>query len=82
VQSYSKKRLTQEQKQELLEDSTHAACVLADVRDLLHEYPWLQRRGAEAVCRMLKMTRGLFVSEFDAAVALEALRDENGEVLS
>jgi hypothetical protein len=31
---------------------------------------------------MLKMTRSLVVSEFDAAVALESLRVEDGEVLS
>ncbi len=56
--------------------------ILADVRGLLHEYPFLEDRDAETVRRMLRMTRGLAVSEFEITVALEALRDERGEVLA
>jgi hypothetical protein len=55
--------------------------VLADVRGLLDEHPFLKTRDAEAVRRMLLMTRGLAVSEFEVAVALESLRIE-GEVLA
>ncbi len=81
VQSYTNSRLTQEPNQELLEESTHAACVLSEVRDVLAEYPFLQHRSAETVQRVLRMTRALDVSEFGVAVALESLRVE-GEVLS
>ncbi len=55
--------------------------VLADVRGLLHEYPFLEDRGAEKVRRVLLMTRGLAVSEFEVAVALEGLGIED-EVLA
>lgn len=56
--------------------------VLADVRGLLHEYPFLEDRDAETVRRMLLMLRGVAISEFEVAVALEPLRDERGEVLA
>ncbi len=56
--------------------------VLADVRSLLHEYPFLEDRDAETVRRMLLMTRGVASSEFEVAVALEPLRDERDEVLA
>jgi hypothetical protein len=55
--------------------------ILADVRSLLHEYPFLQERDAETVRWALLMTRGLAVSEFEVLVALEALTIE-GEVLA
>ena len=77
---YTNQRLAQGRKRELLEESTD--CVLPEVRDVLTEYPWLHHRSAETVVRVLRMTRGLVVSEFDVAVALEALRNEDGEVLS
>ncbi len=47
--------------------------VLVDVRGLLHEYRFLADRDAETVRRMLLMTRGLAVSEFEVAVALEGI---------
>lgn len=56
--------------------------ILADVRGLLNEYPFLLDRDAETVRRMLLLTRGLAVSEFEAGAALEPLRDEHGEVLA
>jgi hypothetical protein len=55
--------------------------VLADVRGLLHEYPFLEDRDAETVRRVLRMARGLAVSEFEVAVALEGLGIED-EVLA
>ena len=76
---YAKRPFVQGRKRELLEESTPAD-VLADVRELLNEYPWLRYRGPETAQRMLRMTRQVRVSEFDVAVALEALRVE-GEVL-
>ncbi len=78
---YTNQRLPQGQKPGLLEESTPAD-VLADVRELLGEYPWLRYRGPETARRMLRMTRQARVSEFDVAAALEALRNEEGEVLS
>ncbi len=62
---------TEEQKAELL----------ADVRELLHEYPFLESRDAEIVRRMLRMLRGLAVSEFEVSLVLEALAIED-EVLA
>jgi hypothetical protein len=56
--------------------------LLPELRDLLNEYPSLKFRDAETVRRMLRMSRGLAVSEFEASVALEPLRDESGEVLA
>ncbi len=47
--------------------------VLADVRGLLHEYPFLEDRDADTVRRLLLMTRGLAASEFEIAVALEGI---------
>ena len=55
--------------------------VLADVRGLLHEYPFLEDRDAETVRRVLRMLRGVAISEFEVAVALEALTIED-EVLA
>jgi hypothetical protein len=55
--------------------------VLADVRGLLHEYPFLEDRDAATVRRVLRMARGLAVSEFEVAVALEGLGIED-EVLA
>ena len=55
--------------------------VLADVRGLLNEHPFLQHRDAETVRRVLLMTRGLAVSESEVAAALEGLRVED-EVLA
>ena len=81
MQLYTSHRLSQAQKPGLLEESTDCADVLADVRELLGEYPWLRYRGPETARRLLKMTRALDVSEFDVAAALEALRVDD-EVLS
>ncbi|MEJ7873119.1 MAG: hypothetical protein WKF67_12750 [Rubrobacteraceae bacterium] len=55
--------------------------ILADVRGLLHEYPFLEDRDAETVRRMLLMLRGVAISEFEVAVALEGLSIED-EVLA
>ncbi len=55
--------------------------MLADVRGLLDEYPFLKYQDAEKVRRVLLMTRGLAVSEFEVAVALEGLSIED-EVLA
>ncbi len=55
--------------------------LLADVRGLLDEYPFLKYQDAEKVRRVLLMTRGLAVSEFEVAVALEGLSIED-EVLA
>ncbi len=56
--------------------------LLPELRDLLNEHRFLRHRDAETVRRVLLMTRGLAVSEFEVAVALEPLRDELGEVLA
>ncbi len=68
--------------QESFYNEEQRAEVLADVRGLLDEFPWLKYRDAETVRRMLRMTRGVAVSEFETTVALEPLRDERGEVLA
>ncbi len=62
---------TEEQKAELL----------ADVRGLLHECPWLKDRDAETVRRMLITLRGVAVSAFEVGLALEALTVDD-EVLA
>lgn len=55
--------------------------VLADVRGLLQEYPFLVNRGPEKIRRMLITLRGIAVSEFEVSLALEALTVED-EILA
>jgi hypothetical protein len=79
VRLYTNLLWSQGQTHGLLEESTD--CVLSEVRDVLSDYPFLRYRSAETVGRVLRMTRQVRVSEFDVAIALEALRVD-GEVLS
>jgi hypothetical protein len=55
--------------------------VLADVRGLLHEYPFLADRDTETVRRVLLVSRGLAIPKFEVAVALEGITVED-EVLA
>lgn len=55
--------------------------VLADVRGLLQEYPFLVNRGPEKIRRMLITLCGIAVSEFEVSLALEALTVED-EILA
>jgi hypothetical protein len=54
--------------------------LLPELRDLLTEYPWLTRRGPEAVRHALRRLRTIEADVFAVEAALEALEIE-GEVL-
>jgi hypothetical protein len=55
---------------------------LPEIRDLVQEYPFFAHRGSETVRRALRALRGVAVSDFEVETAMEALRDEDGEVLA
>lgn len=57
------------------------ADLLAEVRALFHEHPFLTDRGPETVARALKKLRGVEASVFAVETALAALRDEDNKVL-
>jgi hypothetical protein len=55
--------------------------LLPEMRDLLGEHSFIARKSPEAVCRALRVLRGIETTEFQVAVVLEALSVE-GEVVA
>jgi hypothetical protein len=55
--------------------------LLSELRGLFGEYPFLAYRSPEAAARVLKKLRDVEASVFAVEAAMEALRDEDGEIL-
>jgi hypothetical protein len=50
---------------------------LAEIRDLVQEYPFIARKSPEAVSRALRTLRGVEVSDFEVEIAMDALALED-----